>query len=102
MEEGNMYSIPLSRLFVYVIVLLVSLPSHVYAQSTVNLTLDDGSMDEEFLGTGGFTVTRDDGRYYGDPTTLKVPLLVWLTNPCPLIDPSQYSSPDCAYAYRLA
>jgi len=54
-----MYSIPLSRLFVYVIVLLVSMPSLVYAQSTANLTLDDGSMDEEFLGTGGFTVTRD-------------------------------------------
>ena len=26
----------------------------------VILTLDDASMDEEFLGTGGFTVTRDD------------------------------------------
>jgi len=29
------------------------------AQSTVNLNLVDGSMDEELLGTGSFTITRD-------------------------------------------
>jgi hypothetical protein len=54
-----MYSTLISRLLGYMFVLSISLPSILLAQSTVNLTLDDGSMDEEFLGTGGFTVTRD-------------------------------------------
>lgn len=38
---------------------LAGSPSAAVAQSTVNLILDDPSMDEEFLGTGKFTVTRD-------------------------------------------
>ena len=46
-------------MFVYLLVLLVSLPALAFAQSTVNLTLDVGDMDEEFQGTGSFTVTRD-------------------------------------------
>ena len=43
----------------FISLVLLCLPSLVFAQSTVNLTLDDGSMDEEFQGTGSFTVTRD-------------------------------------------
>ena len=58
-QEDKMYSAAVSRLLGYVFVVLISVPSFVFAQSTVNLTLDDGSMDEEFQGTGGFTVTRD-------------------------------------------
>ena len=54
-----MYPTTVSRLLGYVLVLLISVPSFVFAQSTVNLTLDDGDMDEEFQGTGSFTVTRD-------------------------------------------
>jgi hypothetical protein len=61
MNEGKriMYSSAVSRMLGYVLVLLVAIPSFALAQSTVNLTLDDGSMDEEFQGIGGFTVTRD-------------------------------------------
>jgi len=54
-----MYSISVSRLLAYVLVLLVCLPPLVFAQSTVNLTLDRADMDEATLSTGGFTVTRD-------------------------------------------
>ena len=42
-----------------VLILSVVISMPVFAQSTVNLTLDDGDMDEGFLGTGSFTVTRD-------------------------------------------
>jgi len=54
-----MYSISTPRLVSYIFILLVLMPTMVLAQSSVNLSLDDGTMDEEFLGTGGFTVTRD-------------------------------------------
>jgi len=44
-------------LFVWLLLLMGS-PLLAVAQ-TVNLILDDGTMDEEFQGTGSFTVTRD-------------------------------------------
>ena len=54
-----MYPETASRILVFILMLLISLPALVFAQSTVNLSLNDGSMDEEFQGTGSFTVTRD-------------------------------------------
>ena len=42
--------------------------------ATVILTLDDGSMDEEFQGTGGFTVTRDDHGNKDQPINVFVEL----------------------------
>ena len=54
-----MFSATAFRNFAHLFILLAALPSLVFAQSTVSLTLDDGSMDEATLGTGSFTVSRD-------------------------------------------
>ena len=44
------------------LLLLILAPGLAFAQPTVNLILDDGSMDEATLGTGQITITRtDDG-----------------------------------------
>jgi len=54
-----MYSATVPRLIGFILLLSILLPTLVFAQSTVNLTLDDAGMDEATQGTGGFTVTRD-------------------------------------------
>ena len=55
-----MYLATVPRLLVYIFMLLIVMPSLVFAQSTVNLTPGEASMDEATQGSGGFIVTRDD------------------------------------------